>query len=59
MEQFYRDQKELSLIKAEENRLQAAKMQAAAEPEEAQQCNIRLEALKDQKDALWERLAAR
>ncbi len=35
MEQFYRDQKELGQIKAEEMRLQAAKMQAAAESEEA------------------------
>ncbi len=57
MEQFFRDQKELSQIKAEELRLQAQQMRAAAESEEAQQCAIGLEALKDQRNALWECLA--
>ncbi len=33
MEQFFRDQKELEQIKAEEKRLQAAKVQAAVESE--------------------------
>ncbi len=57
MEQFFGDQKELGQIKAEEKRLQAVKMQAAVESEEARQCEIGIEVLKDQKNALWERLA--
>ncbi len=57
MEQFFRDQKELGQFKAEEKRLQAVKIRAAIESEEARQCEIGMKALDDQRKVLLDRLA--
>ncbi len=53
---MFRDQKELAQIKAEETRMQAVKILSKDGSEEARQCNIRLEALKDQREVLWDHL---
>ncbi len=56
IQQLYRDQEELKRIMAEEKRLQDAKIWMKPGMEEAQQCDIRLVALRDQKQRLWDRL---